>query len=73
MARGDPYDSASAQFFVMHKDKPHLNGYYASFGFTVYGMDTVDAIAVQATSQSDKPLDNVVINTARFVTLNPAA
>lgn len=32
MARTMVKDSASSQFFIMHKDAPHLDGEYAAFG-----------------------------------------
>ena len=71
MARSsnDP-NSASSQFFIVHKDSAHLNGNYAAFGFVVYGMDVVDAIAGVETNDSDKPLENIVIESIRFVTIN---
>lgn len=45
MARSKDYDSASSQFFIVHKDSPHLNGQYAAFGHVTEGMDIVDDIA----------------------------
>ena len=39
------YDSASTQFFIMTKDTSSLDGYYASFGKVIEGMDVVDKIA----------------------------
>lgn len=45
MARAQPMDSAGSQFFIMHKDSPHLDGQYAAFGMVIEGMDEVDAIA----------------------------
>ncbi|MBQ9393481.1 MAG: peptidylprolyl isomerase [Oscillospiraceae bacterium] len=45
MARAQDMDSAGSQFFIMHKDAPHLDGQYAAFGMVIDGMDTVDAIA----------------------------
>lgn len=45
MARAADYDSASSQFFIMHKDGTHLDGQYAAFGHVTDGMDVVDAIA----------------------------
>ena len=36
--------SASSQFFIMHKDAPHLDGQYAAFGKVTSGMDVVDSI-----------------------------
>lgn len=45
MARsGYSYDSASSQFFIVHKDAPSLNGQYAAFGHVTSGMEIVDAI-----------------------------
>lgn len=38
-------DSASSQFFIMHKDDDSLDGKYAAFGKVTEGMDVVDAIA----------------------------
>ncbi len=45
MARTQVPDSAGSQFFIMHKDSPHLDGQYAAFGMVIEGMDVVDAIA----------------------------
>ena len=45
MARTMIPDSAGSQFFIMHKDAPHLDGEYAAFGTVIEGMDVVDAIA----------------------------
>lgn len=53
MARSNDYDSASSQFFIVHKDSLHLNGEYAAFGHVSEGMDVVDKI-VEETSVADK-------------------
>lgn len=45
MARAKNYDSASSQFFIMHKDSAHLDGQYAAFGYVTEGMEVVDKIA----------------------------
>jgi peptidyl-prolyl cis-trans isomerase B (cyclophilin B) len=37
-------NSASSQFFIMHKKAPHLDGQYAAFGKVLSGMEVVDAI-----------------------------
>ena len=47
MARANPYDSASSQFFIMHQDNPGLDGQYAAFGMVTEGMDVVDAICAE--------------------------
>lgn len=57
MARSMDPDSAGSQFFIMHKDAPHLDGGYAAFGKVIEGMSVVDKIAETATDYSDKPLD----------------
>ncbi|MCI8306740.1 MAG: peptidylprolyl isomerase [Lachnospiraceae bacterium] len=56
MARSQMPDSAGSQFFIMHKDSPHLDGMYASFGKVTEGMDTVNKIAETATDYSDRPV-----------------
>ena len=62
------YDSASSQFFIVHQDSPHLNGYYAAFGRVTAGMEVVDTIAaVETNSTNNKPLVDVVIETIRVV------
>lgn len=55
MARSMMPDSASSQFFIMHKDAPHLDGGYAAFGKVVDGMDAVDEIADTEVYWNDKP------------------
>ena len=61
MARSMMNDSASSQFFIMHKDAPHLDGSYAAFGVVVEGIEVVDKIASVRTDWYDKPLEKVVI------------
>ena len=57
MARsGDP-DSAGSQFFIMHRDAPHLDGQYAAFGKVVEGIDVVDEIATTETGYMDRPVE----------------
>lgn len=56
MARTMAPDSAGSQFFVMHKDAPHLDGAYAAFGKIIEGMDVVNKIAEVKTDFSDRPL-----------------
>ena len=66
MARTNDPDSASSQFFIVHKDYPSLNGKYASFGYVVYGMDVVDDIAEMRTNSNDRPVLDVVMTSVRF-------
>lgn len=56
MARSMMPDSAGSQFFIMHKDAPHLDGQYAAFGKVIEGMDVVDEIASVDTNRNDMPL-----------------
>ena len=55
MARTMAPNSAGSQFFIMHKNSPHLDGQYAAFGRVIEGMDVVNEIATTATDISDKP------------------
>ena len=48
MARSSDPNSASSQFFIMHADATHLDGNYAAFGRVIAGMDTVDALCLNA-------------------------
>lgn len=57
MARAMHPDSAGSQFFIMHKNSPHLDGAYAAFGKITEGMDVVNKIAETATDYSDRPLE----------------
>lgn len=57
MARSMLPNSAGSQFFIMHKDAPHLDGDYAAFGKVIEGMDIVDKIANVPTDSMDKPLN----------------
>ena len=57
MARSMLPNSAGSQFFIMHKDAPHLDGDYAAFGKVIEGMDVVDKIANVPTDSMDKPLN----------------
>ena len=46
-------DSASSQFFIVHKTYPSLDGNYACFGYVTDGMDVVDKICTQAEPVDD--------------------
>ncbi len=57
MARAMHPDSAGSQFFIMHKNSPHLDGAYAAFGKITEDMDVVNKIAETATDYNDRPLE----------------
>ena len=67
MARSNAYDSASSQFFIVHKDSTFLDGEYAVFGYVTEGMDVVDKICTEVEAVDDNgtipDLQQPVINT----------
>ena len=72
MARTSDPDSASSQFFIMHKDSPHLDAQYAGFGKVIEGLEVSDLIASVKTGtlgfyMADVPRESVVIESIRVV------
>ena len=67
MARAMDPNSAGSQFFIMHKDAPHLDGQYAAFGKVTKGIEIVDKIASTKTDFRDKPLSPVIIESIRML------
>ena len=67
MARAQAPDSAGSQFFIMHKDAPHLDGQYAAFGKVTSGMDVVDAIASVQTDRNDRPMEPQIMKKVTLV------
>ncbi len=61
MARSMDPDSAGSQFFIMHKNSPHLDGSYAAFGKIIEGMEVVNKIAETKTDWSDRPMEDQVM------------
>ena len=57
MARTMAPDSAGSQFFIMHKNSPHLDGSYAAFGKITEGLDIIDKIASVPTDSNDRPME----------------
>ena len=68
MARTMIPDSAGSQFFIMHKNSPHLDGAYAAFGKVTEGMDAVNRIAECRTDYSDKPVEPQVMTSVTVET-----
>ncbi|MDE5738125.1 MAG: peptidylprolyl isomerase [Oscillospiraceae bacterium] len=56
MARANHPNSASSQFFIVHKDSQFLDGQYAAFGKVISGIEVVDEIASVQTNAMDKPI-----------------
>ena len=72
MARTQDPNSASSQFFVMHKDAPHLDAQYAGFGKLTDGFDVLDAIANTKTGSygwymQDVPRTPIVIEKVEVI------
>ena len=61
MARAMHPDSAGSQFFIMHKNSPHLDGSYAAFGKVIEGMEVVNQIAETKTDYTDRPMEPEVM------------
>ncbi len=68
MARTQIPDSAGSQFFIMHKNAPHLDGAYAAFGKVTEGMDVVNKIAETETDWMDRPTTDQVMETVTVET-----
>ena len=66
MARSAMPDSASSQFFIVHKDSPHLDGSYAAFGRVVEGIDVVDEIACTETGYMDRLVEDQIIKLVKL-------
>jgi peptidyl-prolyl cis-trans isomerase B (cyclophilin B) len=68
MARSSDPNSASSQFFIMHKKYPSLDGKYSAFGRVVEGMDVVDRIATMPSGDNGSvdPLKAVVIKSVKI-------
>ena len=72
MARSMMPNSAGSQFFIMHKDAPHLDGAYAAFGMVIDGMDVVNNSAETRTDYSDRPLKEQKIKSMTVDTFGEA-
>ncbi|MCL2521894.1 MAG: peptidylprolyl isomerase [Erysipelotrichales bacterium] len=67
MARSQDPNSASSQFFICHKDVPHLDGSYAAFGKVIEGIEVVDKIVDVETNHMDKPTNKVEIEYIKVI------
>lgn len=74
MARGNDVNSASCQFFICDTANPHLDGKYATFGYVIAGLGTVDSITSVSVTTTAKgelsvPKTSVVMEKVCFVRL----
>ncbi len=66
MARSNSKDSASCQFFICVAKQPSLDGNYAAFGKTVYGMDYVMKLSKIETND-ESPVKGIIIEEANLL------
>jgi len=72
MARTASVDSATSQFFINVKDNSFLDhgvrDYgYAVFGKVINGMDVVDRIAGTRVGRQDKPVEDIILQSAEII------
>lgn len=70
MAKTSMPNSATSQFFIVqnHSGTSFLDGGYTAFGQAFEGLDIVDKIAKVRTNPSDKPLEDVKMESIKIVT-----
>ena len=66
MANSGP-NTGGSQFFINLVDNGHLSGHHPVFGKVVKGMDIADEISQVRTGLNDKPLEDVVIISAKVI------
>ena len=68
MARAMMPNSAGSQFFIMHKNSPHLNGAYAAFGKVIEGFENVQIIAEVPVDRADRPREDQIMKSVTVET-----
>jgi peptidyl-prolyl cis-trans isomerase B (cyclophilin B) len=67
MARSQDPNSASCQFFIVHKTASSLDGQYSGFGQLVSGLEVVDKIVNVKRNSQDKPFEQQTIKKCTVV------
>jgi len=62
------YNSAGSQFFIMTEDNLQLDGFYATFGKVIEGMDIVKQIEYVGTDEDGTPYEAPIIKSIRVET-----
>ncbi|MCK9329385.1 MAG: peptidylprolyl isomerase [Candidatus Cloacimonetes bacterium] len=69
MAKTNQPNSAGSQYYITLAALPHLDGNYAVFGKVFEGLDVVFDIGQVPTNSNDKPIEPVVIDSLRMLSL----
>ncbi len=70
MDHEDLTHSNSTDFCIIHSEKMSgRDSDYAAFGYVVYGMEVLDAIANAQVDEEGQPMQSIVVTSARFVTI----
>ena len=64
----EAYNSAGSQFFILMRDKEDLQDDYAAFGKVFSGMNILEELSMVEVNSSDKPREDIVIESIRVET-----